>query len=484
MSWLPQYHDMGLIGSYLGTLRCGGKGFYASPFAFVKRPACWLEAVDQFRGTHLQAPNFAYREAASKSSPRRRRSSFRTAGVVDGLSASQPRRRRDSSKAYPRRSRGAAAIRQRHIRVAAAAPPRFNQRRVLFRGATPTPIFCRYALVARKPPSSTLDLSCVRHAINAAEPVDVAVIDAFEALFCASHGLRKGVVFPTYGLAESTVLVCGNGASRCAVDADALRDDRVAAEAPGGAGFAGCGAPRGDRGVDVAIVDRGDDDDAVPVRVARDGAVGEIWVRSPSVAAGYWGRDDDADFGAVLEGTPGYLRTGDEGFLLRGELFVCGRRKDLIILRGKNHYPQDIEKCVERAASKTVRPGCVAAVAGGDGVVVVAEVTFDRAEILSIRPDAALYFKRMTQAVQRCARTSSNGARTAERRVVVRRFATTRPRARRALRRRRPTRPTTTRPRATRRSARGSSGSARESSSAPRRSVAAVDLRPFRRPLE
>ena len=68
-----------------------------------------------------------------------------------------------------------------------------------------------------------VDLSCLQHAINAAEPVDAAVIDAFERFFGAKHALRKGVVFPTYGLAESTVLVCGNGVMRCTIDADALR---------------------------------------------------------------------------------------------------------------------------------------------------------------------------------------------------------------------------------------------------------------------
>jgi len=113
VSWLPQYHDMGLIGSYLGVLRCGGRGYYASPFTFIKRPACWLEAIDAFRGTHVQAPNFAY------------------------------------------------------------------------------------ALATRKPPAKTLDLSCLRHAINAAEPVEAAVVDSFAALYERRHKLPPGVIFPT-----------------------------------------------------------------------------------------------------------------------------------------------------------------------------------------------------------------------------------------------------------------------------------------------
>lgn len=292
VSWLPQYHDMGLIGSYLGTLRCGGRGYYASPLKFVARPASWLEAISKFRGTHTQAPSFAY------------------------------------------------------------------------------------ALVTRKPPAATLDLASLRHAINAAEPVDAAVIDAFERFFGEKHGLKRGVVFPTYGLAESTVLVCGNGRGRVILDPDALRERRCVASATG-VQLAGCGAPRADRDVEVRIVQIDEDDTAV---ATLSEGVGEIWVRSPSVARGYWGVDD-ASFGASIDGEGGFLRTGDEGFFLEGELYVCGRRKDLVILRGKNHYPQDLERCAERAAPQ-LKPGCVAAFSISDGeekLVLVGEVRDDAA---------------------------------------------------------------------------------------------------------
>ena len=311
VSWLPQYHDMGLIGSYLGTLRCGGSGFYASPFTFVKRPACWLEAVATFRGTHMQAPNFAY------------------------------------------------------------------------------------ALATRKPPAAKLDLTCVEHMIDAAEPVDKGALDAFVAFYGREHGLPANVVFPTYGLAESTVMVTCNGAAAARVDGDALRADGLVVEAANGEWLVGCGAPRADAGVDVAIVSNCGDDDDGPKKRLGEGRVGEIWVSSPSAAAGYWDRDCDGEFRAELaDGAGGpWLRTGDVGFLLRGELFVCGRLKDLVILRGKNHYPQDIERSVERAAPESLRPGCVAAFAVDDGgeerLVVLAEVRDDDAAQRRRRGSAA-----------------------------------------------------------------------------------------------
>lgn len=94
--------------------------------------------------------------------------------------------------------------------------------------------------------------------------------------------------------------------------------------------------------------------------------VGEVWLDSPSKTVGYWGKSRD-DFTATLPGVEGeYLRTGDLGFMHNGELFICGRLKDLIIVRGRNHYPQDIERCVEGISEK-MRPGRSAAfgVSGG-----------------------------------------------------------------------------------------------------------------------
>lgn len=284
VSWLPQFHDMGLIGSYLGTMYCGGRGFYTSPVNFVKRPATWIEAISQFKGTHMQAPNFAYALAVRKFE------------CPDGL-----------------------------------------------------------------------DLSTARHFIDGAEPCDAEVIHEFEATF-SPHGLRAGIIFPTYGLAEHTVLVSTNGAAKITLDPAALEEKRVV-EAATGRLLCGCGKPP--PGVRVAIVstDNG--------RCVTDSAVGEIWLSSGSCAAGYFGKEPSQDdFAAKIDndddsGTQ-WLRTGDEGFLWHGEIVVCGRIKDLIILRGKNHYPQDVERTIERDSA--VRAGCVAAFEDSEALVVVAEV--------------------------------------------------------------------------------------------------------------
>jgi acyl-CoA synthetase (AMP-forming)/AMP-acid ligase II len=130
VSWLPQYHDMGLIGSYLGVIYCGGSGYYLSPLSFLQRPMVWMEAVGKYHATHLQAPNFAFKLTSRK---------FQATNYVN------------------------------------------------------------------KP----LNLSTVRHIINAAEPVDEESMDAFYKSF-GPFGLKE-VIFPTYGLAEHTVFVCSGG---------------------------------------------------------------------------------------------------------------------------------------------------------------------------------------------------------------------------------------------------------------------------------
>lgn len=286
VSWLPQFHDMGLIGSYLGTLYCGGKGYYTSPLNFVKRPSTWIEAISQFRGTHMQAPNFAFALAVRK----------------------------------------------------------FDRT------------------------NKDIDLSCARHFIDGAEPCDADVVAEFEKTF-REYGLKENIIFPTYGLAEHTVMVSTNGRVVVSIDPGALEEKRVVEKPTGGRILCGCGKPPG--GVVVAIVDPDKGE------LVGEGRVGEIWVRSKSCAAGYFGREDSDEFfrATAVDGTQ-YLKTGDEGFLWRGEIVVCGRIKDLIILRGKNYYPQDIERTLEREPA--VRAGCVAAFEESDSLVVVSEVRLDQ----------------------------------------------------------------------------------------------------------
>lgn len=217
-----------------------------------------------------------------------------------------------------------------------------------------------YDLLARRVPEPAkdgLDLSCWRVAFCGAEPVRAETLDAFSRAF-ARCGFRPAAFRPCYGLAEATLLVSAAGvgreAHRVEVDAAALEQGRVTAPAAGGgrtARFVSCGPPADRVGVSIVNPETGD---PLPER-----RVGEVWVRSPGVAAGYWADAEAArdTFGARLPGGEGpYLRTGDLGFQLDGELYLTGRLKDLIVIRGRNLYPQDIEATLERAHA-CVRPG-------------------------------------------------------------------------------------------------------------------------------
>ena len=240
---------------------------------------------------------------------------------------------------------------------------------------------------------ATLDLSSWSLAFNGAEPVRAETIDAFCEAFAPS-GFRREAFFPCYGLAESTLMVTGGMKFEQPVirsfDATSIETGTAQqrpAKAAGARRLVGSG--RDLDGQDVLIVDPHTSEALPP------GRVGEIWVSGPSVAQGYWNRsdesaatfgamiaqpDDDDDTGAVAKWRPNpgpYLRTGDLGFFDSGELFVTGRLKDLIIIRGRNHYPQDLEHTVEEA-SDLIRAGSVAAFAvdvdDRERVVVVAEI--------------------------------------------------------------------------------------------------------------
>jgi amino acid adenylation domain-containing protein len=194
-----------------------------------------------------------------------------------------------------------------------------------------------------------LDLSTWRVAFNGAEPVRAAVLDRFAAAF-APAGFRRSAFQPCYGLAEATLLVSGLRASGGPVlleaDAVALEEGKIAA--PDGTArrrtLVGCGAVPAEQ--PVAVVDPATHQPCPP------GRIGELWVQGPGVAAGYWQKPDETreTFGAMIDETGPWLRTGDLGFLHEGELYVTGRLKDLIILRGRNHYPQDLERTAERSA--------------------------------------------------------------------------------------------------------------------------------------
>lgn len=303
VSWLPTFHDMGLIWGLLLPVHIGFRATLMQPVAFLQRPIRWLEAITAVRGTHTAAPNFAYDLCVRKVKP---------------------------------------------------------------------------ADLAR------LDLSSVIGAGNAAEPVRVAVMNAFIERF-APVGFAPTAMCPGFGMAEATLKVTTTmpdvPPTVLHLDAKALEEGRIHLGGDGAVPAVGCGHPA--LGTEVAIVDpvshrRGD-----PLRV------GEIWVRGPGVAEGYWRREEATreTFRAAIVGEGGgdWLRTGDLGFLYDGELLIAGRLKDMIIIRGRNLYPQDIEVAVEGAAPR-VRPGCVAAFSvtqpdeEGEGLCVVAEAALDAAQ--------------------------------------------------------------------------------------------------------
>ena len=207
-----------------------------------------------------------------------------------------------------------------------------------------------------------LDLSSWRAAYNGAEPVRAETLRAFHRAFAPS-GFRWRSFFPVYGLAEGTLAVTSGKMG----DEPVVRPRRDSAFE-----LVGCGQPR--LGIELCIVD--------PLtKAAKDpGETGEIWVAGPSVARGYWNRPKDSEitFGAIRSDQRGvWLRTGDLGHLEDGELFVTGRLKDLLILRGVKHHPEDLERAVD-AGHLALQPGAIAAVSlpteAGEALAVLAEV--------------------------------------------------------------------------------------------------------------
>ena len=298
VSWLPQYHDMGLIGYYLYPALVGGATYGFSPLDFLKRPALWLQTVSRVRATWTSSPNFGFEYCLR--------------------------------------------------------PDKLSDEEI-----------------------QGLDLSSLRVLMNAAEPVRAETFERFYERF-APCGLRRDAHVVAYGLAENTLCVTNQGRRVVVANKRLLQQRKLHLEPhqtrnANQTALVSCGAPLA--GVDMRIVDP-------EAREAKhEGQIGEIWLAGASTCAGYWKRPELTEevFGGRIAGDedgPRYLRTGDLGFLLEGELYVCGRIKDLIIIRGVNYYPQDIEKIVE-GASPRIRTGGVAAFDvedEGEGLVVLAEV--------------------------------------------------------------------------------------------------------------
>jgi acyl-CoA synthetase (AMP-forming)/AMP-acid ligase II len=225
-----------------------------------------------------------------------------------------------------------------------------------------------------------LDLSSWRAAYNGAEPIRAETLEAFHARF-NDVGFRWRSFYPVYGLAESTLLVSTGGRDYEPVirdvSSDALTRGRLTlARPPGSVTRPLVSSGPVSFGTHVVVVDPS------TRQQCSDGRVGEIWVESPSVAGGYWRRESETreTFHARLAGGDGpFLRTGDLGAMHDGELFVTGRLKDVLIVRGFKHYPQDLEHTAERQHA-AIRPGCSAAfsIDGDDGEAVAIALEVDR----------------------------------------------------------------------------------------------------------
>jgi acyl-CoA synthetase (AMP-forming)/AMP-acid ligase II len=228
------------------------------------------------------------------------------------------------------------------------------------------------------PEREGLDLSRWELAFCGAEPIRPEVMTRFAEAF-APVGFRPGSFYPCYGLAEGTLIASGGKKGEGVLvrtwDASALeRNEAVeAVDRPGARPLVGCGRVMPEQSLVIV--------DPETRRPCPEGRVEEIWISGPSVAQGYWERaeESEAAFQAVLAegGSERFLRSGDLGVLRGGELFVVGRRKDLIILRGRNLHPQDLELTIERS-HLALRPGCGAAfsieVEGEERLAVVQEV--------------------------------------------------------------------------------------------------------------
>jgi acyl-CoA synthetase (AMP-forming)/AMP-acid ligase II/acyl carrier protein len=247
----------------------------------------------------------------------------------------------------------------------------------------------------------TLDLSCWRAAYNGAEPVRATTLRRFAEKF-GPAGFRAEFMHPCFGMAEATLFMTGAKERDAApvplpVDAAALHERRIVLAKANGRPvkeLVGCGRPR--LGIEVVITDPETRGDVAP------GGIGEIWIAGPSVAQGYWRqpeatRETFRAFRADTGAGP-YLRTGDLGFLRDGELFVTGRIKDLIMIRGQNLYPQDIEETVE-ACHPDLQPGGACAFAfdedGIEKLVVAQEVRRARA----LRLDKQAVFAAIRRAI-------------------------------------------------------------------------------------
>jgi acyl-CoA synthetase (AMP-forming)/AMP-acid ligase II len=281
VSWVPHYHDMGLILGILQSLYSGALCVLMAPVSFMQRPLSWLRAIHDYRAEVAGGPNFAFDLCVRRHRPEQ----------MEGI-----------------------------------------------------------------------DLSCWKLAYNGAEPVRAETTERFHSTF-AKYGFTANSAHPAYGMAEATLLISsgrrGDGPVTATVSRNALQRHQAVSTTQNEDVYRVVGCGRSLIGGRLAVVD--------PESRRRLAArsIGEVWVAGPHVAQGYWRNPEATNtvFRAFIdgEGVRGWLRTGDLGFLDdNGELYITGRIKDLIIIRGINHYPQDIENTVQDCHS-ALRRHCGAA---------------------------------------------------------------------------------------------------------------------------
>ncbi len=310
VSWMPLYHDMGLIGFFITALSAGCSLILMPPQGFAADPSIWFRSLDRYGATITGGPNFSY------------------------------------------------------------------------------------ALSSRILKSGTLgdiDLSCLRLALNGAEPVDPCVLDEL-IREGQPYGLKENVLYPVYGLAEATLAVTfphpGNRYRVDYVHRESIEDDARAVPLPAGL--------EGGR----SVVSVGMPLDGTRVRIlkatgepALERDVGEVYVQGPSVMRGYW--EDEEATAKALQG--GWLRTGDLGYFADGELFLVGRIKEMMIVGGRNLFPEDVERCAEQVSG--IRKGNAFAFGvttpkGRERLVLVGETRFEA-------PDQALQAARAVSSAVR-----------------------------------------------------------------------------------
>lgn len=322
VSWLPLYHDMGLVGCVMAALEYPGELVLLPPEAFVARPALWLRAISRFRGTISPAPNFAYALCAER-------------------------------------------VRDEEL--------------------------------------TDVDLSCWRVALNGAEPVTPSVLERFAERF-ARFGFQREALTPVYGLAEATLAVTFSDLRRPFrarwFDRNSLTREGLAREVSERAGVHRGGAPGDGDGTSAAgveaieIVSVGRPLEGIEVVVAGEdgrplpeGTLGTVQIRGPSVMHGYSG---PVEASCAALAPDGWLDSGDQGFLWKGELYLYGRKKDTIVIRGRNVAPHEVEQAL--GGVEGVRRGCSAAIGvvgeNGEELIVLVERARDAAT--SRRSDAHL----------------------------------------------------------------------------------------------